>query len=93
MSSRAFVLTSLAVCLLLAGVLSGWASGSPDGLESVAATHGFEATAGESLTAGSPFADYPSGWSALVGCAVVGGLVLGVTRVTGGLRGGNTKWK
>lgn len=93
MSTGRFVLAALGLSLLLAGVVSGLASGSPDGLESVAATHGFAHAAGEPLTAASPLADYPNGWAGLAGCVVVGALAMGVTRVTRGLRAGNTKWK
>lgn len=48
----------LLVALLLAGVVSFYASGSPDGLERVAEDHGFIDTADEHATAGSPLADY-----------------------------------
>lgn len=48
----------LGVCLLLAGVVSVWASGNPDGLEFVAERLGFGGTAGEHAAGDSPFADY-----------------------------------
>lgn len=47
-----------AVCLLLAGVVSAWASGHPDGLEFVAEHLGFAGAAGDHATGGSPLADY-----------------------------------
>ncbi|GAA3540741.1 PDGLE domain-containing protein [Aeromicrobium flavum] len=83
MSGRRLALAAVAVCLLLAGVVSRFASGHPDGLERVAGDHGFADAAGTSLVAGSPLAGYP-GWTGLVGCALVLGLVWGVTRVTAG---------
>lgn len=65
-----FVLTGLLVALLLAGVVSNFASGSPDGLES-AATRGCTVDAAGEITGGTciaqgakehevggPFADY-----------------------------------
>ena len=58
MSTRTFVLAGLAVCLLLAAVVSFWASGHPDGLEHVAETLGFADAAGDHASSGSPFADY-----------------------------------
>lgn len=48
----------LAVSLLLAGVVSYYASSSPDGLEKVAEDKGFLDTAQDSAVAGSPLADY-----------------------------------
>jgi len=53
-----FGLAALAVSLLLAGVVSFYASGDPDGLERVAADHGFDAAEREHDLAGSPLADY-----------------------------------
>jgi cobalt/nickel transport system permease protein len=46
------------VSAFLAGGLSLFASGNPDGLEKVAADHGLDATATESVNANSVFADY-----------------------------------
>ena len=57
-STRTLVLVGLAVCLLLAAVVSFWASGHPDGLEHVAETLGFADSAGDHGSDGSPFADY-----------------------------------
>lgn len=48
----------LLVCLLLAGVTSFYASGSPDGLERVAADQGFDATADDHALGEWPLADY-----------------------------------
>lgn len=54
---RRFWLAGLAVALLCAGVLSGFASASPDGLERVAERLGFASAAREPLVAG-PLAGY-----------------------------------
>lgn len=48
----------LAVSLLLAGVVSYYASSSPDGLEKVAGDLGFDSSARDSAVAGSPLSDY-----------------------------------
>lgn len=53
-----FLLGFLVVALLLAGVVSSFASGSPDGLEKVGIDTGFGDTARDHDLAGSPFADY-----------------------------------
>lgn len=96
-STRAFVLTALAVCLVVAGVLSSFASSSPDGLEHVAATQGFEHTATEHHASGSPLAGYQTtgvrnerlsgGIAGLVGVGlttvVMGGLLLLLRRRPG----------
>lgn len=48
----------LAVSLVLAGVVSYYASSSPDGLEKVAGEVGFLDDAEDSAVAGSPLSDY-----------------------------------
>jgi hypothetical protein len=53
-----FLLAGLLVALVLAGVVSGFASPDPDGLERVAEDKGFAETAEDHSLAGSPFADY-----------------------------------
>ncbi|GGM75922.1 hypothetical protein GCM10010106_23030 [Thermopolyspora flexuosa] len=53
-----FGLAALAVSLLLAGVVSFYASGDPDGLERVAEDHGLNAAEQEHNLGGSPLADY-----------------------------------
>ena len=55
---RTFFLSVLVVTMLVAGVLSYYASSHPDGLEYVAGRTGFLDSADDSLTAGSTFADY-----------------------------------
>lgn len=49
---------ALAVSLALAGIVSGFASANPDGLEYVAEELGFIDTAEDSAVAGSPLGDY-----------------------------------
>ncbi|PRY54878.1 cobalt/nickel transport system permease protein/cobalt/nickel transport protein [Knoellia remsis] len=88
LSVRGLVLSGLAVCLVLAGVVSIWASSNPDGLEYVAAKLGFDTTAGEHATAGSPFADYlvagigqerlSGAIAGVVGVLVVAGVAFGL---------------
>ena len=73
-STRRLVATGLGVCLVLAGIVSVWASGHPDGLEFVAEKLGFIDSAGEHATGGSPLADY----------GVAG---IGNERLSGGLAG------
>jgi hypothetical protein len=96
-STRALVSTGLLVSALLAGVVSFYASGHPDGLEHVAGTLGFGTTARDSAAAGSPLAGYAvsavddprlsGGLAGLVGVVVVGlamaGLVLLLRRRRG----------
>jgi len=93
-SRRAFLLSGLLVALVVAGVLSFWASGHPDGLEFVAERTGFLGTATEHTWADSPFADYRTrgidssflsgGLAGVIGCLVVlalaGGLAWAVRR-------------
>ena len=94
MSTRRFAVFALVVSLLLAGVLSWYASSSPDGLEHVAQTTGFGQTAQEHATAGGPLADYTTkgvdagrlstGLAGVIGVAVtglaMGGLILALRR-------------
>jgi cobalt/nickel transport system permease protein len=51
----------VAAAAVCAGVVSFYASASPDGLEKVAADHGIGKQAEESSTADSPLADYSLG--------------------------------
>lgn len=55
---RTFIVGGLVVALLLALVVSGFASGSPDGLERVAEDHGFIETATDHAFSDGPIADY-----------------------------------
>ena len=56
--SRTLWIAGLLLALLVAGVGSWYASSSPDGLEWSAEETGFGDTAEDSVTAGSPLADY-----------------------------------
>lgn len=90
-STRRLVVVGLAVCVVIAGVLSFYASGHPDGLEFVSESLGFGDTARDSATAGSPFADYAvrgvsdgrlsGGLAGVVGAAVVGLVMFGLVRL------------
>jgi hypothetical protein len=53
-----FLLAGLLVALVLAGVVSGFASSNPDGLEKVAEDKGFAETAKDHTLSDSPVADY-----------------------------------
>ena len=57
-SNKKFYIGALLVSLLLAGVVSFYASSHPDGLEKVAETVGFIETAKDHSIADSPLADY-----------------------------------
>lgn len=57
-STKKFYIGGFLVSLLLAGVVSFYASSDPDGLEKVAEEIGFIETAKDPATAGSALADY-----------------------------------
>jgi cobalt/nickel transport protein len=81
-STRTVLLVGLFVSLIVAAVVSAWASAHPDGLEHVAQTLGFAGSAQDSMTSGSPLADYSTpgvedarlsgGLAGVLGVAVVG---------------------
>lgn len=73
-STKPVWITGLATALVLAGVVSYYASASPDGLEKVAADKGIDAHVEEHASANSPVADY----------SVKG---VGDARLSGGLAG------
>lgn len=58
MINKKFYLIGLTIALLIAGVLSFYASSSPDGLEKVATDLGFIDAAKDSATSKSALADY-----------------------------------
>ena len=58
MRTRTLVLAGVVVALLLAGVVSFYASSNPDGLECVAERTGFIDSADEHAAGDGPFADY-----------------------------------
>jgi cobalt/nickel transport protein len=57
-SNKKFYIGTLLISLLLAGVVSFYASSNPDGLEKVAETIGFIETAKDHTIADGPLADY-----------------------------------
>ncbi|TXL86928.1 energy-coupling factor ABC transporter permease [Streptomyces sp. IB2014 016-6] len=57
-SPRGLLAAGLGTALLLAGVVSFYASANPDGLEKVAADKGFDKSVDEHAAADSPLADY-----------------------------------
>lgn len=57
-STKKFYIGGALISLLLAGVVSFYASSNPDGLEKVAEEIGFIETAKDPATAGSALADY-----------------------------------
>lgn len=75
---RRFFIAFLAAALLIAGVVSFYASGHPDGLEYVAKSTGFLDSAADSAAAGSPLADY--GVAGVKNARISGGLagIIGV---------------
>ena len=87
-STRTVLLVGLTVSLLIAAVVSAWASAHPDGLEQVAETLGFAGSAQDSATSGSPLADYSApgvedprlsgGLAGVVGVAVVALVMAGL---------------
>ena len=79
-STRTLLVVGLVVALLLAGVVSLWASASPDGLNRVAGDLGFAGAEQASGTQDGPLAGYEvagvdSRWSGgvagVIGCLVV----------------------
>ena len=58
MNARKFLVVGFLLSVLLAGVVSYYASSSPDGLEKAAEDVGFIDDAADSAVAGSPLADY-----------------------------------
>lgn len=90
-STRAFTIGAIAIALLLACIVSIWASALPDGLTYVAASTGIDAGEQPHAVSSSPFADYgfvlaSNPWLSLaiagaVGCAVTFGLAWLVGRL------------
>lgn len=74
-STKRVIVAGVIISAILAGVISLFASNSPDGLERVAIDSGFADTAKEHATSGSPFANY--GLSFL-GDSRLGGSLAGV---------------
>lgn len=95
--TRTLVLAGVIVSLLVAGLLSWYASSSPDGLERVAQDQGFSQTTDQHAAADSPLAGYGTkgvdderlsgGVAGVIGVAatgaIMGGLVLLLRRRSG----------
>jgi hypothetical protein len=87
-SRRTFLLVGLVAALLVAGVVSQYASSRPDGLEHVAEQTGFIDSAEEHGAADSPLADYQTSgveddWLSGAVAGVAGSLL--VLALAGGL--------
>jgi hypothetical protein len=94
MTTKRFAILAVAVALLVAGILSFYASKSPDGLQHVAETKGFSQIETEHRTANGPLAGYEAkgvtgphlskGVAGVIGVGVtglvMGGLVLVLRR-------------
>lgn len=88
MSTRRVVVVGLLVSLVVAGVLSFYASGHPDGLNAVAQSLGFAGAEQQSATSGSPLSGYAvrgvgddrlsGGLAGVAGVVVVGALMTGL---------------
>lgn len=88
-STRALVVTGLLLTLLLAGVVSFYASGHPDGLNYVAEKVGFSGAAKPHASDGSPLSGYATrgvadhrlsrGVAGVIGVVVVGLLFTSLT--------------
>ena len=84
MNTKKFYLGGAIVTLILAGVVSFYASSNPDGLEKVAEKIGFIETAKEHSISDSPLADYgvkgiensrvSVGTAGVIGVIVTGGI-------------------
>ena len=87
-SMRTLLVVGVLVSLLLAGVVSYYASSHPDGLLSVAGREGFLGSAKNHASSESPFAEYATrgvqnarlsgGIAGVVGLAVVGAIAGGL---------------
>ncbi len=96
--TRVFVLAGLVLALILAGVVSYYASSSPDGLNRVAANHKIDRTQQEHQLSEAPLAGYSTkgvdndrlsgGLAGVAGVALTfllgGGIALAVRRRGGG---------
>jgi putative Mn2+ efflux pump MntP len=95
---RLFIAGGLLVAIGLAMLVSGFASGSPDGLNKVAEDHGFAANAKEHLFENGPLAGYAvkgvngdrlsTGISGLIGVLVTFGVGLTLFALLRAMRSG-----
>jgi cobalt/nickel transport protein len=95
-TTKAFAIVAILVCLVLAGVVSFYASSQPDGLNKVAADKGLTGNEQQSAASGSPLAGYATedvdderlggGLAGVVGVAsvllIAGGVAFAVRRRT-----------
>jgi hypothetical protein len=98
---RLFLLGGLLVAVGLALLVSGFASGSPDGLEKVAEDKGFLETARDHLFADGPLADYTvrgidnerlsTGVSGLIGVLVTFGVGMALFALVRSMRSGRDR--
>ena len=89
--TNTFILIGIICSLFFAGIISNFASGSPDGLEKVAEDTGFIETAQDSAVATSPLADYgvsiveneflSTGLSGVIGVAVTALVAFGLFKL------------
>jgi hypothetical protein len=96
---RLFVAGGLLVAIGLAMLVSGFASGSPDGLDKVAEDHGFAANAKQHLFENGPLAGYAvkgvngdrlsTGISGLIGVLVTFGVGLALFALLRAMRSGD----
>ncbi|MET0228646.1 MAG: PDGLE domain-containing protein [Actinomycetes bacterium] len=95
---RLFIAGGLLVAIGLAMLVSGFASGSPDGLNKVAEDHGFAANARQHLFENGPLAGYAvkgvngdrlsTGLSGLIGVLVTFGIGLALFALLRAVRSG-----
>ena len=88
MKNKKFYISGILATIFLSGILSYYASSSPDGLEKVAEDTGFIETAQDSAVATSPLADYgvslidyeflSTGLSGVIGVAITALVAFGL---------------
>lgn len=81
MSIKRFVSLAILISVLVAGILSYFASSNPDGLEKVSEDKGLDVQVTDSAVADSIFADYgiaglenSTGLAGLIGVIITGGI-------------------
>ncbi len=81
-----FVVGGILVALILAGIVSFYASSSPDGLEKVATEQGLDTNVQDSAVADSPLADYGVAGveNERLGVGLAGVIGVGITFVVAG---------
>ena len=90
----AFIGIGLLVSLVIAGVLSRFASSSPDGLEKVAQDTGFSGDAAQHANSGFVLADYgdvggiPVGVAGVIGVVIMAAVAFGLFMMLGRKKSG-----